>query len=77
MAHMLQFTKGLAEDNDAGAKINEVVITVPSDWGQRQRQALLDAAKITGLNAILVSETGAAAINLGMDWNKVGVFWNY
>ncbi len=70
MANLLQYAKGIAETAHDGNTIKDTVITVPSHWNQRQRQAMIDAAKIAGLHCILVHETSAAAINLGMDWNK-------
>ena len=44
-------------------EINDVVITVPADFSQKQSQATRDAAKIAGLNVIrIIKEPVAAAI---------------
>ena len=71
VANILQYAKGIAEGSNDGHPIRDVVLTVPTSWGQRKRQALMDAARIAGLStSILVHETSAGAINLGMDWAK-------
>ncbi|CAD7970511.1 unnamed protein product [Amoebophrya sp. A120] len=69
-ANILQYARGIAEDKNDGKAIRDAVITVPTNWNQRQRQALQDAAKIAGLNSLLIHETPAAAVNLAMDWAK-------
>lgn len=68
---------------EAGAPVKDVVITVPVYFGQKQRQALLDAAEIAGINVLsLVNENTAAAIQYGIDLDYVAdttktvVFYN-
>lgn len=70
IANILNYAKGMAEEANDGGKIVDTVITVPQNWNQRQRQAVVDAAQIAGLHALLVSETAASTARLGMDWSK-------
>ncbi|XP_050071854.1 heat shock 70 kDa protein 4 isoform X2 [Anopheles maculipalpis] len=61
------FTK-LKDDafKELKAQINDCVITVPSYFSNAQRQALLDAANISGLNVLrLMNETTATALSYG------------
>ncbi|XP_053684159.1 heat shock 70 kDa protein 4 isoform X1 [Sabethes cyaneus] len=61
------FTK-LKEDafKELKTQINDCVITVPSFYTNAERQALLDAAGICGLNVLrLMSETTATALSYG------------
>ncbi|XP_041785667.1 heat shock 70 kDa protein 4 isoform X1 [Anopheles merus] len=61
------FTK-LKEDafKELKTQINDCVITVPSYFTNAQRQALLDAANISGLNVLrLMNETTATALSYG------------
>uniref|UniRef100_A0A182P7N9 Heat shock 70 kDa protein 4 n=1 Tax=Anopheles epiroticus TaxID=199890 RepID=A0A182P7N9_9DIPT len=61
------FTK-LKEDafKELKTQINDCVITVPSHFTNAQRQALLDAANISGLNVLrLMNETTATALSYG------------
>lgn len=47
--------------------VNDCVISVPSYFTQAERQALLDAAKISGLNVLrLFNETTATALCYGI-----------
>ena len=47
--------------------VNDCVISVPSYYTQAERQALLDAAKIAGLNVLrLFNETAATALCYGI-----------
>lgn len=61
------FTK-LKEDafKELKAQINDCVISVPSYFTNAERQALLDAANISGLNVLrLINETTATALSYG------------
>ncbi|XP_035919942.1 heat shock 70 kDa protein 4 isoform X2 [Anopheles stephensi] len=61
------FTK-LKDDafKELKTQINDCVITVPSYFTNAQRQALLDAANISGLNVLrLMNETTATALSYG------------
>lgn len=47
--------------------VNDCVISVPSYFTQAERQALLDSAKIAGLNVLrLFNETTATALTYGI-----------
>eukprot|EP00463_Aulacantha_scolymantha_P003068 TRINITY_DN3856_c0_g1_i1.p1 TRINITY_DN3856_c0_g1~~TRINITY_DN3856_c0_g1_i1.p1 ORF type:complete len:126 (+),score=20.61 TRINITY_DN3856_c0_g1_i1:23-379(+) len=64
---MLEYIRKIAKD-DAKSEVNECVLTVPDYFTQQERIALLDAAKIAGLNVLsLVNENTAAAIQYGID----------
>ena len=53
---------------DSGAAVAGAVITVPPFFAQSQRQAILDAADLIGLNVYaLVNENTGAAIQYGVD----------
>ncbi|XP_058796639.1 heat shock 70 kDa protein 4 isoform X2 [Phymastichus coffea] len=50
-----------------GTAVNDCVISVPSYFTQAERQALLDAARIAGLNVLrLFNETTATALTYGI-----------
>jgi len=52
----------------SGSRIKDCVITIPAFLNQQQRQALLDAASLAGLNVLsLIHDSNAAAINYAMD----------
>jgi molecular chaperone DnaK (HSP70) len=75
MAMILTSAKETAE-NFVGGPVNEAVITVPSSFGNVQRQAIRDAAHIAGLGVLrLLNETTAAALAYGMEY-KVKVSFN-
>jgi molecular chaperone DnaK (HSP70) len=58
--------KEIAE-NALNTKINDVVISVPSFFNDSQRRALLDSAKMSGLNVLkLMNETTATALAYGI-----------
>ena len=62
---VLHYAKTIAEAQ-ARASLRDAVITVPPYFGQAQRQALLDAAALAGLNVLaLVSDHTAAALLVG------------
>lgn len=45
----------------AGEKIGEAVIVVPGWWGQKERQAVRDAAEIGGLRSVDLINDGTAS----------------
>ena len=56
-----------------GGTVKSVVITVPAHFNDSQRQAIMDAATIAGLNVIrMINEPTAAAIAYGVD-NRSGI----
>ncbi len=51
-----------------GRNITDVVLTAPIFWGALERQALVDAAYLAGLNPLaIVDETTAAAVQFAID----------
>jgi hypoxia up-regulated 1 len=61
-SHAKQITNSFAE-----AKVNDWVLTVPDFFSQAQRQAILDAAELTGVRILsLINENTAAALQLGV-----------
>lgn len=82
VAMTLQDAIRLASD-EAGMPVKDVVLTVPVFFTQKQRQALLDAAEIAGLNVLsLINENTAAAVQFGIDLDhaanttKTVIFYN-
>lgn len=70
VASLLHYAKGLGQTAADGAPIVDIVITVPAWFGQAQRQALLDAAGLAGLNVLsLVNSHAAAALQYGIERN--------
>lgn len=66
-AYVLQ---ALKEDAEAylGTVISEAVVTVPAYFNDSQRQAVVDAGKIAGLNVLrIINEPTAAALAYGLD----------
>jgi hypoxia up-regulated 1 len=58
--------KGMSQEY-TGEDVSDCVITVPSQFTQAQREALLDSAAIAGLNVLtLVDENVAAAVQHGI-----------
>jgi len=67
VAMSLQHVMKIAEA-DAESPVKDCVLTVPPYWTHRERQAMLDAAEIAGLNVLsLLNENTAAAIQYGID----------
>merc|ERR1712137_637325 len=61
-AHARQITDTFAE-----AQVKDWVLTVPTFFSQAQRQALLDAAEISGVRVLsLINENTAAALQLAV-----------
>ena len=54
-ASILHYARSITEAAADGAAILDCVITVPAAWGPSQRQALIDAAKISGKPDIFCS----------------------
>lgn len=62
-AMILDYARNLGVMFDNGQKIVDCVITVPCYFTQHERQAILDAASLIGLNVLsLIDETTAAAL---------------
>jgi len=69
VAMNLEYIKKIGEA-DAEEPVVDAVIAVPSYWNADQRQAMLDAGELAGLNVIsLVNENTAAAVQYGIDIN--------
>jgi len=69
-AHLLSHAKEIAETANDGGVITEGVITIPANFNQRQRQAIVHAAEIAGLSVTLIPTTTAAAIQRALDWKS-------
>jgi hypoxia up-regulated 1 len=68
VASLLEYAKGLAEAAAEGAAVTDAVLTVPASFTIQQRQALLDAAKLAGLNVLgLIHSHAAAALQYGIE----------
>lgn len=66
MAAFLYQLKTVAE-SELGRSVKDCVISVPNYFNDRQRQALLDASVIVGLNCLrLLNDTTAAALQYGI-----------
>eukprot|EP01083_Nonionella_stella_P010441 29755_1 len=70
-------------EKELGADIKDCVITVPEFWSYKERQALLDASQMAGLNVLgLINENTAAALQyaLNRDYQEnkteIVVFYN-
>mmetsp|Transcript_26557 Transcript_26557/g.57755 ORF Transcript_26557/g.57755 Transcript_26557/m.57755 type:complete len:464 (-) Transcript_26557:607-1998(-) len=67
VAMVMHYVKKIGEAYGT-SEIRDVVITVPAFFGQAQRELLLQAADLAGLNVLsLVSEHAAAALQWGID----------
>lgn len=78
-AGIFQYAKRIT-DEQAGESVIDAVITVPVWMGVTQRQAVMDAARLAGLNVLgLVNTHAAAALQFGIERDfakkeqKVGV----
>lgn len=64
---LLYYAREIAEAA-AGGPVLDAVITVPAFFGQRQRQALIDAAGLAGLSVMgLINGHTAAALQYGIE----------
>jgi heat shock protein 4 len=65
-AMMLVQLRGLAEKG-TGAKVSEVVVSVPGYWTDLQRRAMLDSCQIAGLNCMrIINDMTACALSYGI-----------
>lgn len=66
-AGIFQYAKRIT-DAQAGESVIDTVITVPVWMGVTQRQAIMDAARLAGLNVLgLVNTHAAAALQFGIE----------
>ncbi|KAK4698666.1 hypoxia up-regulated 1, partial [Phenoliferia sp. Uapishka_3] len=66
LAMQLVYAKEMAEEA-AGESVRDTVVTVPSWFGQAERQSVLDAVDLAGMRSIgLVNDGTAAAVNYAM-----------
>jgi molecular chaperone DnaK len=71
-ADVLKTLKSFVQDEN----INAIVITVPAAFGNNQKEATREAAKLAGFNHIeLLQEPVAAAMAYGLDSKKKDGFW--
>lgn len=71
-SEVLKTLKSFVKDEN----INAVVITVPAAFGNNQKEATREAAKLAGFNHIeLLQEPVAAAMAYGLDSKKKDGFW--
>ncbi|GIL71901.1 hypothetical protein Vretimale_636 [Volvox reticuliferus] len=64
---ILYYARQIAEAQ-AGGPVQDAVISVPAFFGQRQRQAMADAAALAGLNLMgLINTHTAAALQYGIE----------
>lgn len=64
---ILYYARGIAEEQ-AGSAVTDAVIVVPAYYGQRQRQAIVDAAELAGINIMgLINTHTAAALQYGIE----------
>jgi hypoxia up-regulated 1 len=67
VAMSLQHIRKIAKD-DSGVESRDAVLSVPAWLGQKERQAVLDAAELAGLNVMtLINDNTASAITYGVD----------
>jgi len=76
-AYLLMYLRDNAEEF-LGEEIDDVIITVPANFDDSQRQATKDAAAIAGLNVSrIINEPTAACLAYGFHKQKEGVFFIY
>lgn len=67
-ASLLEYAKGLTQVAAEGAAVTDCVLVVPAFFGPAQRQAMLDAARLAGLNPMgLINTHAAAALQYGIE----------
>jgi len=65
---ILTYAKDITVDYGEGIKVRDCVVTVPSFFVQKERQAVIDAAHMAGLKVLsLIDENTAAAVQYGID----------
>jgi len=68
MAMILSYLKRIAEVENNDRPVVDAVVTVPESWSQQERKALMDSAKLAGLNILsLLNENTAAALTYGIE----------
>jgi len=68
VAMLIQHARENAERHSSSTGINNVVLTIPSFYTPFERQALLDAVEIAGMNTLsLIDENLAAGIQFAVD----------
>ncbi|KAL4458458.1 hypothetical protein ABPG75_013323 [Micractinium tetrahymenae] len=68
VASLLEYAKGLGEAAADGSPVTDAVLAVPASYTPQQRQALLDAAQLAGLNVMgLIHSHAAAALQYGIE----------
>jgi len=66
-AGIFQYAKQIT-DAQASENVIDTVVTVPAWYGVAQRQALIDAASLAGLNVLALMNThSAAALQYGIE----------
>lgn len=64
---IFQYARQITEAQ-AGGSVVDAVLTVPAFWGQAQRQAIIDAAGLAGINVLALLNThAAAAVQYGIE----------
>eukprot|EP01119_Soliformovum_irregulare_P015050 TRINITY_DN4188_c0_g1_i1.p1 TRINITY_DN4188_c0_g1~~TRINITY_DN4188_c0_g1_i1.p1 ORF type:complete len:876 (-),score=301.19 TRINITY_DN4188_c0_g1_i1:19-2376(-) len=64
---LLANSREIATKNNENIAVRDFCITVPIYWTQQQRQALLDAAEIAGVNVIgFITDGAGVGVNLGI-----------
>ncbi|GAM25962.1 hypothetical protein SAMD00019534_091370, partial [Acytostelium subglobosum LB1] len=81
MAMILRKVRELANAYTQSTNIKDCVIAVPPWFTQQQRQAILDAAHLGGLNVLsLINNINAASLNFAMDRtfdkNQTAIFYD-
>lgn len=67
---MLHYARGITEAFAGAGQVLDCVITVPAYFGQSQRQAISEAARLAGLTVLsLVNNHAAAALQHGITRN--------
>ena len=63
---ILHYAKGITQSFAGAGEVRDCVITVPAFFGQSQRQAVVDSARLAGLTVLsLVNNHAAAALQHG------------
>lgn len=66
-ASIFHYARGITQAFAGAGQVLDCVITVPAFFGQSQRAAVIDAAKLAGLNVLsLVNSHAAAALQHGI-----------